>query len=121
MKRLVPHERQDAALKGCATQADAIADFGPNNERLDDVKPEQVNSLRELVRQYRQEGIVARRNEIRRIRQAQILKDFPSSLSIPAPIAFQAETFPGRIPGHRQATRLLNQSKLRTQSFLQPI
>jgi hypothetical protein len=47
-----------------------IADLGPNNERLEDVKPELVNALRELVRQYRQEGIVARRHEIRRIRQA---------------------------------------------------
>jgi hypothetical protein len=50
----------------------AIVDLGPNNERLEDVKPELVNALRELVRQYRQEGIVARRNEIRRIRQARL-------------------------------------------------
>ncbi len=49
-----------------------VADLGPNNERLEDVKPEVVNALRELVRQYRQEGIVARRNEIRRIRQARL-------------------------------------------------
>jgi hypothetical protein len=47
-------------------------DVGPNNERLEDVKPELVNALRELVRQYRQEGIVARRHEIRRIRQARL-------------------------------------------------
>ena len=50
----------------------ALVDLGPNNERLEDVKPEIVNALRELVRQYRQEGIVARRNEIRRIRQARL-------------------------------------------------
>ncbi|MGB6597556.1 MAG: hypothetical protein WBE70_10575 [Candidatus Acidiferrum sp.] len=50
----------------------ALVDLGPNNERLEDVKPELVNALRELVRQYRQEGIVARRNEIRRIRQARL-------------------------------------------------
>lgn len=50
----------------------AVADLGPNNERLEDLKPELVNALRELVRQYRQEGIVARRNEIRRIRQARL-------------------------------------------------
>jgi hypothetical protein len=49
-----------------------IVDLGPNNERLEDLKPELVNALRELVRQYRQEGIVARRNEIRRIRQARL-------------------------------------------------
>ena len=47
-------------------------DLGPNNERLEDVKPELVHALRELVRQYRQEGIVARRHEIRRIRQARL-------------------------------------------------
>jgi len=50
----------------------AIVDLGPNNERLEDLKPELVNALRELVHQYRQEGIVARRNEIRRIRQARL-------------------------------------------------
>jgi hypothetical protein len=48
------------------------ADLGPDNERLEDVKPALVNALRELVRQYRQEGIVARRHEIRRIRQARL-------------------------------------------------
>jgi hypothetical protein len=49
-----------------------LVDLGANNERLEDVKPELVNALRELVRQYRQEGIVARRHEIRRIRQARL-------------------------------------------------
>lgn len=47
-------------------------ELGPNNERLEDVKPELVNALRELARQYRQEGMVARRHEIRRIRQARL-------------------------------------------------
>ena len=50
----------------------ALVDLGPNNEHLEDIKPGLVNALRELVRQYRQEGIVARRNEIRRIRQARL-------------------------------------------------
>lgn len=50
----------------------AAADLGPNNERLEDVKPKLVNALRELVRQYREEGVVARRHEIRRIRQARL-------------------------------------------------
>jgi len=50
----------------------ATTDLGPNNERLEDLKPELVNALRELVRQYRQEGVVARRHEIRRIRQARL-------------------------------------------------
>jgi hypothetical protein len=48
------------------------ADLGPNNERLEDVKPELVHALRELVLQYRREGVVARRHEIRRIRQARL-------------------------------------------------
>ena len=50
----------------------AAVDLGPNNERLEDAKPELVHALHELVRQYRQEGIVARRHEIRRIRQARL-------------------------------------------------
>ncbi len=55
-----------------AGATDAPLDLGPNNERLEELKPELVNALRELVRQYRQEGIVARRHEIRRIRQARL-------------------------------------------------
>ncbi len=50
-------------------QAQAL---GPNNERLEQAAPRLVNALRELVVQYRQEGIVARRHEIRRIRQARL-------------------------------------------------
>ena len=46
--------------------------LGPNNERLDDLKPELVNALRALVVQYRAEGVTARRYEIRRIRQARL-------------------------------------------------
>src|SRR6266478_8532378 len=62
----IERRQQDAGA------TDAPVDLGPNNERLDDAKPELVNALRELVRQYRQEGIVARRHEIRRIRQARL-------------------------------------------------
>ena len=36
------------------------------------MKPELVHALGELVRQYREEGVVARRHEIRRIRQARL-------------------------------------------------
>jgi len=62
-----------AAAKAAAfARGDNSIDLGPNNERLEDMKPELVNALRELVRQYRQEGIVARRHEIRRIRQARL-------------------------------------------------
>jgi hypothetical protein len=57
---------------GGAHGAGEIVDLGPNNERLEDAKPELVNALRELVRQYRAEGVVARRHEIRRIRQARL-------------------------------------------------
>jgi hypothetical protein len=46
--------------------------FGPNFEGLEELRPALVNALRELVRQYREEGIVARRHEIRRIRQARL-------------------------------------------------
>ena len=46
--------------------------FGANFERLEDERPDLVNALRELVRQYRSEGVVARRHEIRRIRQARL-------------------------------------------------
>ena len=44
----------------------ASIDLGANNERLEELKPKLVHALRELVRQYREEGIVARRHEIRR-------------------------------------------------------
>ena len=67
--------RQQDALRDSgqagATNPSTI-DLGPNNERLEDVKPKLVHALRELVRQYREEGVVARRNEIRRIRQARL-------------------------------------------------
>jgi len=53
-------------------EENAVMDLGPNNERLEDMKPSLVNALHELVRQYRQEGVVARRHEIRRIRQARL-------------------------------------------------
>jgi hypothetical protein len=60
-----------SARQGGATNPSMI-NLGPNNERLEDVKPKLVHALRELVRQYREEGVVARRNEIRRIRQARL-------------------------------------------------
>jgi hypothetical protein len=55
-----------------AQEALAKLALGPNNERLDDLRPDLVNALRELVAQYREEGMVARRHEIRRIRQARL-------------------------------------------------
>jgi len=55
-----------------AQEALAKLALGPNNERLEELRPDLVNALRELVVQYREEGIVARRHEIRRIRQARL-------------------------------------------------
>ncbi|HEY1423866.1 MAG TPA: hypothetical protein VGF20_10465 [Candidatus Acidoferrum sp.] len=55
-----------------APGANLANSLGVNNELLDDAKPHLVNALRELVRQYREEGVVARRHEIRRIRQARL-------------------------------------------------
>src|SRR5882724_4591378 len=52
--------------------ATLASELGPNNERLEELKPKLVHALRELVRQYREEGITARRHEIRRIRQARL-------------------------------------------------
>ena len=54
-------------LHGAAEQ-----ELGPNFERLDELKPKLANALRALVRQYREEGVTARRHEIRRIRQARL-------------------------------------------------
>ena len=61
-------------LKSASRKAGAIPadDLGPNFERLEEVRPRLVNALRELVRQYRTEGVAARRHEIRRIRQARL-------------------------------------------------
>ena len=53
-------------------EALAKLSLGPNNERLEELRPDLVNALRELEVQYRQEGMVARRHEIRRIRQARL-------------------------------------------------
>jgi hypothetical protein len=55
-----------------AGATDAPVNLGPNYERLEELKPGLVNALRDLVLQYRQEGVVARRHEIRRIRQARL-------------------------------------------------
>ena len=59
-------------VPGDAQKVEESQELGPNNERLAEVKPKLVNALRELVREYRQEGIAARRHEIRRIRQARL-------------------------------------------------
>ncbi len=60
--------------KPAANVQEALAKLalGANKECLEDLRPDLVNALRELVVEYRQEGIVARRHEIRRIRQARL-------------------------------------------------
>jgi hypothetical protein len=45
-------------------------ELGPNNEQLKEQNPRLVAALRDLIEKYRTEAIVARRHEIRRIRQA---------------------------------------------------
>src|SRR5260370_19531376 len=78
-----PNDGRIAPLDGNAPSAGATLQslaqglapshpFGMNNERLEELRPDLVNALRELEVQYRQEGIVARRHEIRRIRQARL-------------------------------------------------
>lgn len=52
-----------------ATQP-GIPDCGPNNELLNEQHPEIVAELKGLIEKARVEGLVARRNEIRTIRQA---------------------------------------------------
>src|ERR1700680_2648116 len=46
--------------------------YGPNNEKLDELRPDLVEALRQGSTEYRAEGIVSRRHEIRRIRQARM-------------------------------------------------
>src|SRR6266576_3269487 len=48
------------------------ADYGPNNEKLEEMRPDLVEAIRQMVVEYRAEGIVSRRHEIRRIRQARM-------------------------------------------------
>lgn len=61
--KLAPAESPNAAQDG---------PYGPNNEKLQEMKPELVEELKQMVVEYRAEGIVARRHEIRRIRQARM-------------------------------------------------
>ena len=61
-----------AGPRNDSPSAGGSEDLGPNNERLEERKPKLVAALRDLVTQFRQEGIVARRHEIRRIRQARL-------------------------------------------------
>lgn len=70
--REIPRYEDSARNDGQQRQVSQGVDLGPNFESLEEERPELVNALRELVRQYRQEGVTARRHEIRRIRQARL-------------------------------------------------
>src|SRR5713101_2889252 len=54
------------------SQPQTASNYGPNNEELEKNEPEIVSALRDLIYNYRREGIVSRRQEIRRIRQARL-------------------------------------------------
>lgn len=47
-------------------------DMGPNYENMEKLKPKWVSTLRDLVMKYRMEGLVSRRQEIRRNRLARL-------------------------------------------------
>ncbi|MBZ5644703.1 MAG: hypothetical protein LAO19_18245, partial [Acidobacteriia bacterium] len=70
--RVAPQDGNRPAVPEGLAETLRHLNLGPNNERLEELRPDLVNALRELEVQYRQEGIVARRNEIRRIRQARL-------------------------------------------------
>src|SRR5215472_7794140 len=59
---------ETVAKEGPANQQDQ--GLGPNNENLKQLYPRVVSTLHDLIEQFRMEAIVARRHEIRRIRQA---------------------------------------------------
>ncbi len=61
----------DAHVKSDADSS-ATQPVGANNELLADQKPRVVAALRDLMLQFRSEGLVARRHEVRRIKQARL-------------------------------------------------
>ena len=58
-----------APKEGPQNPQGSTPELGPNNENLKDVYPEVVAALQMLVLEYRTEGIVGRRHEIRRIKK----------------------------------------------------
>ena len=67
------HTKPAAAGERASLREDrAPSDLGPNNERLEELRPRCVAALRQMIIEYRMEGIVSRRHEIRRIRQARL-------------------------------------------------
>src|SRR2546426_12140191 len=65
------HTKPAAAGERASLREDrAPSDLGPNNERLEELKPRCVAALREMIFEYPMEGIVPPRHRVRRIRQA---------------------------------------------------
>jgi len=65
-------QNEDASPTAQIVAAIGAGLFGPNNEHLDELKPRVVAALRDLMLQFRSEGLVARRSEVRRIKQARL-------------------------------------------------
>src|SRR2546422_4326774 len=67
------HTKPAAAGERASLREDgAPSDLGPNNERLEGLGPRCVAALRQMIIEYRMEGIVSRRHEIRRLRPARV-------------------------------------------------
>lgn len=69
-----PEQKLPSAQPGVTAPAEDAqpqqGQYGPNNESLNDSRPDLVRALYSLIEEQRVAGIVARRHEIRRIRQA---------------------------------------------------
>src|SRR5437899_12977341 len=67
------HSKPAAAGERASLREDgAPSDLGPNNERLEELKPRCVAALRQMIIEYRMEGIGSARHGVRRIRQARL-------------------------------------------------
>jgi hypothetical protein len=66
--RVAPLDGNVPVAASTLHQALTQGELGPNYEHLEELSPSLVNALRDLAVEYRQEGMVARRHEIRRIR-----------------------------------------------------
>jgi hypothetical protein len=62
----------DSATANSSDESSAAQPVGTNNELLAEQKPRVVAALRDLMLQFRSEGLVARRHEVRRIKQARL-------------------------------------------------
>jgi hypothetical protein len=88
---------------------------GANNELLCEQKPRVVSALRDLMLQFRSEGLVARRSEVRRIKQARLFWQGlqyswwnPNDMSwhLPYDPSSDAEKSPEEMPRYQFVTNL---------------